>query len=323
MNDFIKLIINLLISFLICNIFCKIHLKLAKKYAYRQVIRDDIVDTHKTKSGTITCGGISIILATLISFFIFNPTFYNNSSILCVILIFSFYGIIGLVDDLYKIYNHNSKGLSGYVRLFLEVIGILIILFLFGIDKFYFIHIPLSSINIYLGSLSFIFILLVMLGTANAVNFSDGLDGLAAGLMISAISPFLLISLQKNSQELAYLIISLIGSLLAFLRYNFNPAKMFMGDVGSLAIGGFYAVCALVLNVPLLILLSGIVFIIEIMSVILQVGFFKLTNGKRLFKMAPFHHHFEKKGQPEWKVVMIFWMIGFVFSMLAAVVGVL
>ncbi len=322
-NDFIKILCCFFTSFFITTIIAKFYLNMAKKKQIRQYVREDIVQTHFKKNGTPTMGGICFIIATLLSYIIFDSKFYKDNMILAIIFIFVFYGLIGLIDDLFKISKKNSSGIKGIVRLFLELLGFLIVIKIIGIDFFEFIIVPITNKKIVLGSMGIIYFIIVLLGTCNAVNFSDGLDGLSSGLVIISLTPFLLISLLKHNYSLTMFIVSLIGSLFGFLKYNFIPAKLFMGDVGSLSLGGVFAIIAIVLKSELLILISGLLFFIEIISVILQVGFFKLSHGKRLFKMAPIHHHFEKKGYPEWKVVMMFWIIAVGFNIIAIIVGVI
>ena len=323
MNDFLKLIMCFIVSFLICTILSKQYIKWSKKRQYQQYVRQDIVDSHHLKQGTPTMGGCIIFIATSITFFIFVPKFYLDNQMLGIFFVFLFFGIIGLMDDLLKIIYKNSDGLSAKIRLLFEIVGSLVAMYILGKNQTEVVDFPLTHYTIPLGSFLLIYFVFVLVGTANAVNFTDGLDGLAAGLMISAILPFLLIALKRNEYELSYFIMGFIGSLAAFLQYNFNPARLFMGDVGSLSIGAVYAMIAIVLKSELLILVSGCIFLVEILSVILQVGFFKLSRGKRLFKMAPIHHHFEKKGMPEWKVVMSFWMVGFLLSIIASMIGVM
>lgn len=323
MNDFLKLMLCFIISFLLCSFFCKGYIYFSKKREVQQYIRKDIVETHQKKKGTPTMGGCILIGSTLISFLLFVPKFYLNNQMLAIIFIFLFFGIIGMMDDLFKIIYKNSDGLSAKLRLLLELIGSLVALYLMQREQIESLSFSLIHISIPVGSFLIVYYLFVLMGTANAVNFTDGLDGLASGLMISAILPFLIIALKDKQVEISYFIMAFIGSLAGFLRYNFNPARLFMGDVGSLSIGAVYAMIAIVLKNELLILVSGFLFLLEIVSVILQVGFFKLSHGKRIFKMAPIHHHFEKKGVPEWKVVMSFWMIGFILAMIASMIGVM
>lgn len=323
MNDFFRLIFCFIFSYFLCFFFCKFYLKVAKKRQYRQYIRNDIVSTHQKKKGTPTMGGICFLLATIFSYFLFDWHFYQNNKVLAILFLFLFFGFIGWIDDLYKIVFKNSKGISGIFRLLFECIGVGVFIFILGKDFFIKTNIPLFKIQIYLGSFFLLYYIIVILGTCNAVNFSDGLDGLSSGLIIISATPFLFISILQHNYAISMLIVAMMGSLFAFLYFNFPPAKLFMGDVGSLSLGGFYAGIAVILKSELLILISGGVFFLEILSVILQVAYFKMTHGKRLFLMAPLHHHFEKKGYPEWKVVMLFWIIAVGINIVALLVGVM
>ena len=323
MNDFIKLLLCGLLSYIFCNFIIKKYIQICKQKELRQYIRKDIVITHQTKKGTPTMGGLVIIVSTLLSFIIFNPKFYLDNKTLSLVFIFIFYGIIGLMDDLFKIIYKNSDGISGLIRLFLEIVGCIVSIFLMVNNNISTVNIPFYDSFISLGVFVVIFYIFVIVGSANAYNFTDGLDGLASGLMISSLLPFLLIALNQKSYEISFFIMALIGSLIGFLRYNFPPAKIFMGDVGSLSVGGVFAMISIALNNEVLILISGLIYIIEILSVIIQVVYFKLTNGKRIFLMAPLHHHFEKKGWSETKVIMIFWISGFVLALITSMIGVM
>jgi len=322
MNDFIKLLLCFTLSFFLCSIGCKKYIHYSKKKEYKQFIRKDIVTTHQKKQGTPTMGGSIIFLSTIASFILFVPQFYKDNQMLSVFFIFLFFALIGLMDDLFKIIYKNSDGLSASIRLLLEIIGSIVAIYIMNKHQIDHLHIPLTHYAIPLGSFLILYYIFVIVGTANAVNFSDGLDGLASGLMISALLPFLLIALKNRNYSLSFFIISFLGSLAGFLRYNFNPAKLFMGDVGSLSMGALYAMIAIVLKNELLILISGFLFFLEIISVILQVGFFKLSHGKRIFKMAPIHHHFERKGFEEPDIVKAFWLFGIICSVLGIIFAV-
>ena len=164
--------------------------------------------------------------------------------------------------------------------------------------------------------------LIVIIGSSNAINLSDGLDGLASGLSMIALTPFILISLHSGNYELTLFLICVIGALIGFLFFNFHPAKIFMGDCGSLALGSLIAITSIILNSEIILVVAGILFVLEAFSVILQVSYYKLTH-KRIFLMAPLHHHFEKKGWQEWKVVMMFYLIGCFASLLAIIIEVI
>lgn len=318
----IELISSFIFSFIVCFLITK---KLIKKESSKnigQVIKDDIVKSHLKKAKTPTLGGIGIFISTWLSVLIFGYDKLTDRNLISLLIIsFSFF-VIGLIDDLIKIKSKNPKGLSGYIRLFLEIITVLLILNYLGYEQHSLWKISLLNIKLLpLGFLFIPFVIFVVVGGANSVNMSDGLDGLASGLVMMGMSPFLIISLVENELGIALFLMSLIGSLFAFLFFNFHPAKIFMGDAGSLPLGASLALSSFLLNKEILLLISGGIFVFETISVILQVVSYK-TRKKRIFLMAPFHHHLELKGFPEWKVVMILYVVGFVLSIIATLIGV-
>lgn len=318
----IELISSFIFSFIVCFLITK---KLIKKESSKnigQVIKDDIVKSHLKKAKTPTLGGIGIFVSTWLSVLIFGYDKLTDRNLISLLIIsFSFF-VIGLIDDLFKIKSKNPKGLSGYIRLFLEIITVLLILNYLGYEQHSLWKISLLNIKLLpLGFLFIPFVIFVVVGGANSVNMSDGLDGLASGLVMMGMSPFLIISLVENELGIALFLMSLIGSLFAFLFFNFHPAKIFMGDAGSLPLGASLALSSFLLNKEILLLISGGIFVFETISVILQVVSYK-TRKKRIFLMAPFHHHLELKGLPEWKVVMILYVVGFVLSIIATLIGV-
>ena len=318
----IELISTFIFSFIVCFLITK---KLIKKESSKnigQVIKDDIVKSHLKKAKTPTLGGIGIFVSTWLSVLIFGYDKLTDRNLISLLIIsFSFF-LIGLIDDLIKIKSKNPKGLSGYIRLFLEIITVLLILNYLGYEQHSLWKISLLNIKLLpLGFLFIPFVIFVVVGGANSVNMSDGLDGLASGLVMMGMSPFLIISLVENELGIALFLMSLIGSLFAYLFFNFHPAKIFMGDAGSLPLGASLALSSFLLNKEILLLISGGIFVFETISVILQVVSYK-TRKKRIFLMAPFHHHLELKGFPEWKVVMILYVVGFVLSIIATLIGV-
>jgi phospho-N-acetylmuramoyl-pentapeptide-transferase len=246
-----------------------------------------------------------------------------------------FYGSIGAIDDLRKIRKNNSKGLSARWKLILQVLGASVVgMFIFlhpGFDG----HLSLPFLKNIRPDLSWfyiIFAIIVIVGASNAVNLTDGLDGLAAGptVVTSAVylvfsylaghvvlAEYLQIPYVAGSGELAIFCGTIFGACLGFLWFNAYPAQMFMGDVGSLAIGGALGSIAIIIKQEFLLAIVGGVFVMEALSVIMQVGYFKMTNGKRIFLMAPFHHHFEKKGWHEPKVVVRFWIVSIILGLVA------
>ena len=282
------------------------------------------MDNHIAKEGTPTMGGIAFVLASLISFFICNGFNMVNSKTLSVIFAYICFFIVGVIDDYLKLKTKKYGGLKGSIRIILEItICMYSILILkgsgFSLDKLY---IPLLRDFI---SASFLFIpifVFVLVGTANSINLTDGLDGLASGLSMIAFSPFILIGLLSYNYQLTLLLTSTVGALIGFLYFNFHPAKIFMGDCGSLALGALLGLTSIVLESEFVLATAGIVFVLETLSVIIQVIYYKLTK-KRIFLMSPLHHHFEKKGWQEWKVVMVFYLVGCFASIIAIIIEVI
>lgn len=317
----IKLLSSFLLSFFLSLIFNRLIIKIFKKYKLKQVERE-YLQNHVIKEGTPSLGGVSILLSTLLSFAIFSIKLLLNKHIISILFVFVFFALVGLYDDLAKIKNKRSDGISGKRRLFLEA---LIILYMLVILNYHVVDFTDSVIKIfnnkiYLGALFIPFIMLLIVGCANSVNLSDGLDGLSGGLIIIAIIPFLFFAYQINDINLLIFILSLIGSLLGFLMYNLHPAKIFMGDTGSLSLGATLAIISVYLNKIYIIPICSLIFIFETLSVIIQVLYYKKTK-KRIFLMAPLHHHFEKKGIKEYRIVSYFWLYGFILSIISILIG--
>lgn len=318
----IELLLSFLLSFIICFSITKYLINKEVSHKIGQVIKDDIVSTHQKKAKTPTLGGIGIFISTWISAFIFGFEMIKHRSFISLYIVtFSFF-IIGLIDDLLKIKRNNGKGLNGYIRLLLETLTVLLLLSYLGYEQHSLWKLSLLNIKMLpLGFLFIPFVIFVIVGGANSVNMTDGLDGLASGLMMIGLAPFLILSLIEKEYEIALFIMPIIGSLFSFLLFNFHPAKIFMGDVGSLPLGGCISLVSFLLNKEILLLISGGIFVFESLSVIFQVLSYK-TRKKRIFLMAPFHHHLELKGLPEWKIVMILYIFGFILSIISIVIGV-
>lgn len=317
MNDYIKLILCLLISFLFSFVFCKVHLKMFNSKPKDQIEVKDIKPNHVFKS----MGGIDFLLSTLIVFIIFN---IKNTNQTFYVLLFTiiYYGLIGLIDDLIKVLYQDNKGLSGFIRIIFEIFGVLIIINFTSLNLLEFIKLTPNR-YIYIGGFAIIYAIICVLGCCNGVNLTDGLDGLVTITYILAVTPFLYLSLLQQNFVISSFIMCLLGSMLAYLCFNFNPSKLIMGDVGSIPLGALIAIIAMLLNYELLILVSGLIYIIEALSVILQVSFFKISKGKRIFKMAPLHYHFIKLGMKESNVVLLFTIFSIIFSILATIIGVI
>lgn len=320
-------------AFIIVLILGQVFIRLMRYYQIGQVVRDDGPATHLAKQGVPTMGGLLIITAITIGTLLWARL--DNSLVWLGLFVTLFYGSIGAIDDLRKIRKNNSKGLSARWKLVLQVLGASVVgLFIFlhpGFDG----HLSLPFLKNFRPDLSWfyvIFAIIVIVGASNAVNLTDGLDGLAAGptVVTSAVylvfsylaghvvlAEYLQIPYVAGSGELAIFCGTIFGACLGFLWFNAYPAQMFMGDVGSLAIGGALGSTAIIIKQEFLLAIVGGVFVMEALSVIMQVGYFKMTNGKRIFLMAPFHHHFEKKGWHEPKVVVRFWIVSIILGLVA------
>ncbi len=320
---FFKLVGSLLVSFLLSIFFTKKIIEISNKKKASQIERE-YLENHIAKKGTPTMGGIGFVLASVISFFLFNFNSSLSYSVLAVLLSYIGFFLIGFVDDYLKIKIKSYAGLSAKIRILLEIVLCMYVVLLlkeggFTLDRLY---LPLLNNFVETAYLFLPFFLIVLIGSANAINLSDGLDGLASGLSMIALTPFLLISLESGNYQLTLLLVSIVGALIGFLFFNFHPAKIFMGDCGSLALGGVLGASSIVLDSEIILGVAGFVFVLEALSVIIQVSYYKMTH-KRIFLMAPLHHHFEKKGWQEWKVVMMFYLVGCFASMLAIIIEVI
>ena len=320
---FIKLVISLILSFMLSIIFTKNIIKISKKRNATQIERE-YLNNHVAKKGTPTMGGIGFVLSSLITFFIINFNEYLSYDVIAVIVSYIGFFFIGFIDDYLKVKIKTYDGLKVSIRVLLEILLCIYIIAVLKYGGFDLNRLYLPILNGFINTayLFFPFLLLVLIGSANAINLSDGLDGLASGLSMIALTPFILISLNNGNYQLTLLLVSVIGSLIGFLFFNFHPAKIFMGDCGSLALGGLLGASSIVLESEIILVIAGIIFVLEAFSVILQVMYYKLTH-KRIFLMAPLHHHFEKKGWQEWKVVMVFYLVGCFASMLAIIIEVI
>ena len=320
---FLKLITSLILSFVLSIFFTKKIIKISNSRKVTQIERE-YLENHVAKKGTPTMGGIGFVLSSLITFLLVNFDEKIEIGVLAILLAYVGFFLIGFIDDYLKIKIKTYDGLQAKIRILLEIALCMYVVVIlkdggFALDRLY---LPLLNSFINTAYLFLPFFLIVLIGTSNAINLSDGLDGLASGLSMIALTPFILISLNNSNYQVTLLLTSAIGALIGFLIFNFHPAKIFMGDCGSLALGGLLGASAIVLESEIILVVAGIIFVLEAFSVILQVLYYKLTK-KRIFLMAPLHHHFEKKGWQEWKVVMMFYLIGCFASMLAIVIEVI
>ncbi len=320
-------------AFLVMLIFGPMFIRAMQRFQIGQVIRDDGPQTHFTKQGVPTMGGLLIIFAVIASTIFWARL--DNSLVWLAEFIIVFYGMVGSYDDYRKIKKQNSRGLSARGKLLLQIAGASVVGFYLFFHPGFNGHLSipfLKNLNPDLGWVYIIFAILVIAFFSNAVNLTDGLDGLAAGPTVITAAVYLVFSyiagnvvisgyLQTpyiaGSGELAIFCGTIVGACLGFLWFNSYPAQVFMGDVGSLALGGALGVVAIIIKQEILLAIVGGIFVMEAISVIMQVGYFKITKGKRIFLMAPFHHHFEKKGWHESKVVVRFWIVSIILGLFA------
>lgn len=310
-----RLIYSVLIAFFIAILEGPILIPLLHKFKFGQNIREDGPKSHLKKAGTPTMGGVLFILATFITMAIMIKKPSDEAMI--ALYAFVAFGIIGAVDDILKILRKQNLGLRAYQKMIL-------LLIVSGIFAYYSannryigtsIIIPFAHKAWNLGMFYIPFIIIYFAATTNAVNLTDGLDGLATSVTLLVMTFLSLVSFAMGHITLAIFCAALAGALLGFLKYNAFPAQIFMGDTGSLALGGAVGAVAMILKLPLLVPIIGGIYVIEAASVIIQVTSFKLT-GKRVFKMAPIHHHFELSGWHETKVVSIFCIITVILCLL-------
>lgn len=300
------LILTFVIGLIIALILGPITIPLLRRLKFGQNIREEGPKSHLKKAGTPTMGGIMFILSTAIVMLIMSDSFSEKGMVALYSLIA--FGFIGFLDDILKILKKQSEGLKAWQKMLL----LLIVSGAFGYYSYvnlpHDIVIPFTSFKLPLGVLYVPFVIFVYAAMTNAVNLTDGLDGLASTVSVLVLTFFAVIAFTMKHESLAVFSIVLAGGLLGFLKFNAYPAKVFMGDTGSLAIGGAIATIALVLELPLILVIVGGIYVFETLSVILQVSSYKL-RGKRLFKMAPIHHHFEQVGWSETKIVTVFSII--------------
>ena len=287
-----------------------------------QAIREDGPTWHNNKAGTPTMGGVMFMAAALVCVVVFGFAGMRSGdfSALYVLLLALCFGLVGFLDDFYKVKFKRNLGLTSMQKACLQMAVsalFLYILYKEGIMSAS-LYIPFFNVSWELHPILYIFFaMFVFVGCVNAVNLTDGLDGLSSSVTVIVMVFFTAVAVAMEKFTLAILPASLVGGLAAFLCYNWKPAKVFMGDTGSLFLGGAVCGMAFALDMPLVLIMVGIIYIIETLSVILQVGYFKLTHGKRLFKMAPIHHHFEKCGWAEQRIDLTFAGITLVMCILA------
>ena len=322
---FLKIVLNFLVSFIVVVAVMPKAIRYLKKLKFGQVEREEGLQSHKSKGGTPTMGGTVFILCAIIVVYILNMTSLKNPYIHLLTFAFLGFGLVGFIDDYLIVVRKTNDGLKPLYKYALQSVVaiafyILAKVFIPQFDTA--ISIPLLHIEVDIGWFYPILVYFMFTAASNAVNLTDGLDGLATGLSMIAISVFVIFAIMNKDYEIAIYAMAVVGTLLGFMCFNYHPARIFMGDTGSLALGGFLAALAVLTRQELLFILIGGVFLVETLSVIIQVVSFK-TRGKRVFKMAPIHHHFEMLGWTEQQVVISFWFLGFICGIIGIVLGVM
>lgn len=309
------ILLPVLISFLLSVVLCPLFIPFLRKLKFGQYVRDDGPQSHLKKQGTPTMGGILILFSIVITSICF---LHGRKDLLAVLFATVGYGIIGFLDDYIKVVMKRSMGLRAWQK----IVAQLVVTAVFGyyilnvLEIGTAVYIPFLGTYADLHYLYYPFLFFVMLGTVNGVNLTDGLDGLASSVTV-LVAVFFTVAALYFGSDITIITCAVAGSLMGFLVYNVHPASVFMGDTGSLALGGFVAASALVLRLPVFIVIVGIIYLAETVSVMIQVTYFKLTGGKRFFKMAPLHHHFEMCGWSETKIVAVFSIV----TALACLIG--
>jgi phospho-N-acetylmuramoyl-pentapeptide-transferase len=319
-----KSVLAMMVGFVISVILGLVLIPLLKKFKFGQRISIYVGESHLKKEGTPTMGGLIFIISTLITMIILLATkkITMTPDLGIVMLVFFGYSLIGFADDYLSIKRGHNDGLTVSQKLFFQLILALLFFYIYlqngGQTS---LVVSLLNINIEMGWFYGVFILFILIGASNAVNITDGLDGLAGGLSAIAFIAFALISVVSGFNDMGIFTFILTGSLLGFLTYNGHPAKIFMGDTGSLALGGVMAVIAIITHREVTLLIVAGVFVLETLSVILQVIWLRLFKRK-LFLMTPIHHHFEKLGWDEVEIVRLFWSVGLILAMAGIFFGV-
>ncbi|PGL70021.1 phospho-N-acetylmuramoyl-pentapeptide-transferase [Bacillus sp. AFS055030] len=312
-----SILVAMISAFIIAVILSPIFIPYLRKLKFGQSIRDEGPQSHKKKSGTPTMGGIIILISLSLSALLISMYFDVLSTRTYVLLFVTIcFGVIGFLDDYIKVVKKRNLGLTSKQKFICQVIVSIIVFFAIramGISTS--ISIPGTDYSFDLGFIYVLLIIFMLVGTSNAVNLTDGLDGLVSGTAAIAFGAYAVLAYNQQQLDVAIFSIAVVGAVLGFLVFNAHPAKVFMGDTGSLALGGALAAIAIITHLEILLVIIGGIFVIETLSVMIQVASFKAT-GKRVFKMSPLHHHYELSGWSEWRVVVTFWFVGLLFALL-------
>ena len=311
---YFTIVISIIVAFAAAVLFTMVEIPILKKKQAGQNIREDGPQSHLSKAGTPSMGGVAIILAVAVSTV---AGLHYSIDTLILLAVFLLFGLVGFLDDYLKVIKKNNLGLRAYQKFGLQaLIAVALAVFLansplYGTEVF----IPFVNIYVDFGGWYIPFIIFTVLAMVNAVNLTDGLDGLASGVTAASALFFAVTAMKILSTPAEIFSASCLG----FLVFNKNPAKIFMGDTGSLALGGGITIAAIIMKMELMLPIVGFVYVAEVLSVCIQVASFKLT-GKRVFKMSPLHHHFELSGMKEKSVVFMFWMAAVIFAVIGFII---
>jgi phospho-N-acetylmuramoyl-pentapeptide-transferase len=311
------LFFTILVSFLITVLLSPIFIPFLRRLKFGQSIREEGPKSHQKKTGTPTMGGVVFLLSILVTTLVMTGKFAEPSTETYLLLFVTIgFGLLGFLDDFIKIAMKRNLGLTSRQKLIGQIVISCIFYFIMRQSNMSTeISIPLTDFSIDFGWFYIFIIIFWLVGFSNAVNLTDGLDGLVSGASAIAFGAFAVLAWNLKEYDIALFCVAVVGAVLGFLVFNAHPAKVFMGDTGSLALGGAIATVAILLKLELLLVIIGGIFVIETLSVIIQVASFK-TTGKRIFKMSPLHHHYELSGWSEWRVVVTFWTVGLLFAIL-------
>jgi phospho-N-acetylmuramoyl-pentapeptide-transferase len=305
------------LAFLITVLLSPLFIPFLRRLKFGQSIREEGPKSHQKKSGTPTMGGIMILLSIIITTVVITNMFFQLTVQTYLLLFVTIgYGLLGFLDDFIKVVMKRNLGLTSKQKLVGQLVIAFVFYFFFQKNGFSTeVYIPGTDYSIDLGMAYVLLIIFMLVGGSNAVNLTDGLDGLLAGTAAIAFGAYAVLSWNQGQYDVAIFSVAVVGAVLGFLVFNAHPAKVFMGDTGSLALGGAIATVAILTKLEILLAIIGGVFVIETLSVIIQVISFK-TTGKRVFRMSPLHHHYELIGWSEWRVVVTFWAVGLLFAIL-------
>ena len=304
-------------GFLATVLLSPIFIPFLRRLKFGQSIREEGPKSHQKKKGTPTMGGIVILFSIIITALTMTALFSEWSTDIYLLLFVTVgFGLLGFLDDFIKVAMKRNLGLTSKQKLIGQLLISIVFFLIMKLKGFSTaLSLPFTDVSIEMGWLYIGIVVFWLVGFSNAVNLTDGLDGLVSGTAAIAFGAFAVLAWNQSQYDIAIFSVAIVGSVLGFLVFNAHPAKVFMGDTGSLALGGAIAAIALMTHLELILVVIGGVFVIETLSVIIQVISFK-TTGRRIFKMSPLHHHYELVGWSEWRVVVTFWSIGFLCAVL-------